>query len=362
MPELTEQQKLERRRLKRQQRILQSAGNRLEKITGTAFPDRVSPSPSPSTSASSLRPVSTSSTSSISSNRTLRSVSSVPYLQQQQQQPMLDNDDTRSVHGIETAEHFPASNDPRRRTYDTYSRPVMEDIQSATSIPSILLPSSSSSSSTTATDELGNKLASSTLTHRLRPVSASSSFPASTTTAASASAPAPASAMPSFSPSKQRPLSIMNTLLMRRLYRQQHHPHHLHSLDPTLKYWNALHFISMIWLTLCGIHSEWTQAGNLECFARLLHDPNSPMHHFPLFRNFVMIEILLFGAFALYHPKDQYPVPDDDFTLVASQLPTPFDSYMTILLSYRRTLLRIIQDLSIVVFIIGFIQVISKLC
>ncbi|CAO3595744.1 unnamed protein product [Absidia cylindrospora] len=353
MPELTEQQKLERRRLKRQQRILQSAGNGLEKITGTAFPDCVSPSPSPSTSASSLRPVSTSSTSSISSNRTLRSVSSVPYLQQQQQP--LDNDDTRSVNGIETAEHFPASNDPRRRTYDTYSRPVMEDIQTATSIPSILLPSSSSSS--TMVNELG-----STLTHRVRPVSASSSFPASTTTAASAPAPAPVSAMPSFSPSKQRPFAVMSTLLMRRLYRQQHHPHHLHRLDPTLKYWNALHFISMIWLTLCGIHAEWTQAGNLECFARLLHDPNSPTHPFPLFRNFVMIEMLLFGAFALYHPKDQYPVPDDDFTLVASQLPSPFDSYMTILLSYRRTVLRLIQDLSIVVFIIGFIQVISKLC
>lgn len=37
MTELTEQQKLERRRLKRQQKILQSAENRLGKITGTAF-------------------------------------------------------------------------------------------------------------------------------------------------------------------------------------------------------------------------------------------------------------------------------------------------------------------------------------
>lgn len=37
MPELTEQEKLERRRQKRQQRILNSAENRLNKITGTAF-------------------------------------------------------------------------------------------------------------------------------------------------------------------------------------------------------------------------------------------------------------------------------------------------------------------------------------
>lgn len=37
MPELTEQEKLERRREKRKQKILASAENRLNRITGTAF-------------------------------------------------------------------------------------------------------------------------------------------------------------------------------------------------------------------------------------------------------------------------------------------------------------------------------------
>ena len=37
MVELTDQEKLERRRQKRQQRILQSGESRLGKITGTAF-------------------------------------------------------------------------------------------------------------------------------------------------------------------------------------------------------------------------------------------------------------------------------------------------------------------------------------
>jgi hypothetical protein len=55
-------------------------------------------------------------------------------------------------------------------------------------------------------------------------------------------------------------------------------------------------------------------------------------------------------------------VPDDDFTLVASQLPSPFDHYATFVLGYRRTLFCLIQDLSIVVFIIGFIQVLAKIC
>jgi hypothetical protein len=37
MVELTDQEKLERRRQKRQQRILQASESRLSKITGTAF-------------------------------------------------------------------------------------------------------------------------------------------------------------------------------------------------------------------------------------------------------------------------------------------------------------------------------------
>ncbi|KAI8339930.1 hypothetical protein BC941DRAFT_418942 [Chlamydoabsidia padenii] len=323
MPDLTEQQKLERRRLKRQQRILQSAGDRLERITGTAFPDRISPCPSPSTSSSSLRPASVSSLSISTNNRTLRSVSSASSLHQQN--TMNDNDE------MTVAEHFPASNDPRRRTYDTYSKPVLEDIKSVSTIPPILLEPS--------TDDIVEP---SGLRNRL------SSTKSSTT-------PSP---IPQFSPLKQRPLSLMNTLLMRKLYRQQHH----HSLDPTLKYWNFLHFISMIWLTLCGLYTEWKHAGNLDCFARLLHDQNPPVTQFPLFRNFIMLELLLFGAFTLYHPQDQYPLPDDDFTLVASQLPSPLDYYITSVLSYRRNLFCLIQDLSIIVFIIGFAQVLSKIC
>ncbi|CAO3633806.1 unnamed protein product [Mucor hiemalis] len=55
MVELTEQEKLERRRQKRQQRILQAGESRLGKITGTAFPNRATPSPTPSPSTSSVR-------------------------------------------------------------------------------------------------------------------------------------------------------------------------------------------------------------------------------------------------------------------------------------------------------------------
>ncbi|KAI8081574.1 uncharacterized protein BX664DRAFT_340744 [Halteromyces radiatus] len=229
MTELTDQQKLERRRLKRQQRILQSAGDRLERITGTAFPDRVSPSPSPSNSATSLRPVSSCSSNRMTnSHRPLRAVSSVPSLQQKQQDFSMDN--INNTNSMDVAEHFPASNDLRRRTYDTYSKPIMEDIKSAENIPSILTES-----------------------------------PLDETT-------------PSFlSPINQKqPISLLNTLLMRKLYRQRHH----HSLDPSLKYWNALHFASMIWLTFCGLYTEWQEIGNLDRFAGLLLDQGQSITQF----------------------------------------------------------------------------------
>ncbi|CAO3648103.1 unnamed protein product [Cunninghamella echinulata] len=327
MADLTEQQKLERRRLKRQQKILQSAENRLGKITGTAFPDRISPVPSPSSSVTLLRHQ-----SSISS---IRSISSQVQQQQQErrQSQTVDinnnNNNNNNEENIEIAEHFPASNDIRRRTYDTYNKPILEDIKSVTSSTttalnnSFLKPSSSSQSSLFSNDFMEPELLSSSPSSSTKPIS------------------------------KPPKLSLVNTLMMRKLYRQSHH----HKLDPTLKYWNVLHFISMVWLTLCAFYAEWSRSGDLHHFSFFLHEQNQTMVQFPLFRHFVIIELLLFGAYSLYHPKEQYPPPEDDFTLIASQLPAPYDHIVTTILDYRRSVFCLIQDISIIVFMIGFIQV-----
>ncbi|KAJ2957382.1 hypothetical protein NQZ79_g6897 [Umbelopsis isabellina] len=54
---MSEQEKLEKRRQRRQQKIMAGAGDRLSRITGTAYPDRLTPSPvpSPSTSTTSVK-------------------------------------------------------------------------------------------------------------------------------------------------------------------------------------------------------------------------------------------------------------------------------------------------------------------
>ncbi|CAO3641227.1 unnamed protein product [Cunninghamella blakesleeana] len=158
-------------------------------------------------------------------------------------------------------------------------------------------------------------------------------------------------------PSSKPKISLLNTLMMRKLYRQSHH----HKLDPTLKYWNVLHFISMIWLTLCAFYAEWKRVGDLHHFSSFLKEQNQIMVQFPLFRYFITIELLLFGAYSLYHPKDQYPPPEDDFTLIASQLPAPYDHIVTTILDYRRSMFCLIQDISIVVFMIGFTQVLTAM-
>ncbi|CAM0134763.1 unnamed protein product [Umbelopsis sp. WA50703] len=49
---MSEQEKLEKRRQRRQQKIMAAAGDRLSRITGTAYPDRLTPSPVPSPSNS----------------------------------------------------------------------------------------------------------------------------------------------------------------------------------------------------------------------------------------------------------------------------------------------------------------------
>lgn len=39
--------------------------------------------------------------------------------------------------------------------------------------------------------------------------------------------------------------------------------------DTSVKYWNLLHFVSMIWLGIYAVYTEWT-AGDMERFAQLL--------------------------------------------------------------------------------------------
>ncbi|CEG83600.1 hypothetical protein RMATCC62417_17491 [Rhizopus microsporus] len=93
MGELSEQEKLEKRRARRQQRILASAESRLNKITGSQSAFRSSPTPSPSNSTSSFQETNVSS----------------------------------------LAEHYPSAQDPRRQKYEERLTPPPPSPQPTTS-------------------------------------------------------------------------------------------------------------------------------------------------------------------------------------------------------------------------------------
>lgn len=188
-------------------------------------------------------------TSSISS---LRSVSSQTQQERRRSQIGIDNDEENNK--IEVADHFPASNDIRRRTYDTYNKHVLEDIKSV----------SSSTSTSTSISNIDN-----------RPFLSAPSPSPSLANFMETSSPSSSSSTTPF-PSSKPKVSLLNTLMMRKLYRQSHH----HKLDPTLKYWNVLHFISMVWLTLCAFYAEWKRAGDLHHFSSFLKEQNQIMVQF----------------------------------------------------------------------------------
>ncbi|KAI8065601.1 hypothetical protein BC940DRAFT_303803 [Gongronella butleri] len=333
---LTREQQAERRRRKRQQRILQSAGDRLDRITGTAH--GYSPSPSPSSSTSSLRSLQPS-----TSQHSLRSVSSV--------QDFHERDDLLAPSSVSQL---------RRRTYHEHAPASSASSSTAPFIesPHVVMNHASVSQSTPS-------LASPAPQPRSMPPMQSGDVPAPMDLA-NMLANALQQQMPGENQESDAPLprqpSLLNTLMMRKLYGRPRG-----SLqDPALKYWNLLHFVSMAWLVFCAFYEEARAANPLSSshWCALLHTQSNAMDaaYYPLFRHFVTLELLMYGAFRLYHPHDVYPAaPDDDFTLIASRLASPFKQVAFLFLDHRRALRHLSHDIFTVVFCAGLAQVITCL-
>ncbi|RCI06471.1 hypothetical protein CU098_004075 [Rhizopus stolonifer] len=248
MGELTEQEKLERRRQKRQQRILQAGESRLNKITGTAFPNRVSPTPSPS-----------------SSSKPVRRASEDPSDELGAPPPVMDT----MMPPMASMFGQPPLGDP------------MEQL---------------------------------------------------------------------FSQQGFNPASMFANLA-----NEQPPP----LVDTSAKYWNLLHFVMMISLGVYAVYTEWTRAGS-ERLAALLYDPVTryPSVHVPLFWYFVTLELGLQSARLFYH---QGTMPSQStLAQIATQLPHPIGTVATVFLRYRLIFACLVQDICVLVFIIGLAQVISN--
>lgn len=297
MGELTEQEKLERRRLKRQQRILQSGESRLSKITGTAFrnvfffnywflskltriiANRATPSPTPSPSTSSIN-TSTSTPKPFNSQRRMSDDPSedlgappsldMNTLMQQQMASMFGG-----VSGVPGS----APGDPLEQLFGNAG---------------------------------GNGF---------------------------------------------NPTSLLATMMNNNgegLPQQAEQ-----AIDNSSKYWNLLHVLMMIMLGFYAVYTEWTKAGR-ERFASLLSTDvnNYPAIHVPLFWYFITIELCLQSA-RLFYQQGVMP-PTSTLAQLATQLPHPFGNIVTICLRYRLIWSCLSQDICILVFVIGISQVISN--
>ncbi|KAI9491347.1 hypothetical protein BDB00DRAFT_492706 [Zychaea mexicana] len=325
MPELSEQEKLERRREKRKQKILASAENRLNRITGTAFPNRPSPTPSPSTSTSSLarsetpqreRPRSRSPSPAIfasTSTDTLRSrkastttTSSVPPLPP-----------AAAAASQQTSQPRPADADP------------CESLGAPQPIPSL-----SFSTSDGTTPSLEAMFA-----------------------AGEAGVPPPnlndllGGQFP-FNP------ALLATLQQQQQQQQQQQMDG--PTDTSAKYWNLLHFISMIWLGAYAVYTEWSTVG-AERFAGLLSASSPEGYsgiHFPLFWYFVTLELMLQSARMLYQQGNTSSSSLLLSTLI-QYLPPQMANAANVLLRYWIIVSALIKDCFVLVFIIGFAQILS---
>ncbi|KAL9548948.1 hypothetical protein MBANPS3_005440 [Mucor bainieri] len=317
MVELTEQEKLERRRQKRQQRILQSGESRLGKITGTAFPNRasVSPSPSPSPSTSSInKPASTPSASTPPPFRTQRRDSDDPSEELGAPQPLNDMN-------------------------------TMMNQQFASMFGGISgIPGSEGSAFNPAAALMANgSHAEGQQQANMDPFQQ-----------LFANAAAAQGGQGGFNPA-----ALLATMAGGGA--EQPMTEEQQKMDRSQKYWNLLHFILMVLLGFYAVYTEWTRAGS-ERFASLLSSNASvasyPAVHVPLFWYFITIELGLQSA-RMFYQQGTMP-PTSTIATLATQLPHPFGSIITIFLRYRLIWTCLSQDICILVFIIGLSQVISN--
>ncbi|KAG2225455.1 hypothetical protein INT45_010091 [Circinella minor] len=307
MPELTEQEKLERRREKRKQRILASAENRLSRITGTAFPNRPSPTPSPSTSTSSLAQ-----SEAPSQHQRPRSRSPSPAV-------------------------FASTSTDTLRSRKTSTRAMDADPCESLGAPSPIQPTPSLSFSTT-----------------------DGTTPALEAMFASGEAGGPPPNLNDLLGS-QFPFNPALLAHLQQQGQQGQQGQEGGPSDTSGKYWNLLHFVSMIWLGVYAVYSEWSMVG-LERFAGLLSEKSAEGYtgiYFPLFWYFVTLELLLQSARMLYQ---QGNTTSSSLLLsaIVQYLPPQMANVTNVLLRYWIILSALVKDSLVLVFIIGFAQIISS--
>ncbi|KAI8979198.1 hypothetical protein BDF20DRAFT_912824 [Mycotypha africana] len=308
MGDLTEAEKRERRRQKRQQRILNSSEDRLSKITGTAFPHRASPSPVPSPSISSK--------------------TDTPLPSKTSQRRFSHSDDPSDELGA------PAPLNNGTNT-DAMANLLQQQMASMFGSSSSAEPDS------------------------IRPVGFDrdplEQLFASANSSNNNTGLNPANMLAQMMMMNGNSGTTNSTLTPEQLQQQQQ------EVNQSRKYWNLLHLLIMITLSLFAVYKEWSFFGASQ-YASLLTQPYKSNYslnlNMPLFWYFVTIELCLQTA-RLFYQKGRVP-PTSTIATLANQLPPPFSSIINIIFRYKLIWTTFIHDICILIFIIGISQVISN--
>ncbi|KAH8551709.1 hypothetical protein BGW37DRAFT_519984 [Umbelopsis sp. PMI_123] len=319
---MSEQEKLEKRRQRRQQKIMAAAGDRLSRITGTAYPDRLTPSPvpSPSNSTTSIKSAQNIENQRVRASSPLETSSSTPtsrhspdpsVLQLPRRGSHLDPDETlgaptSSAFNSQLAEHFPGEDEANARIYQDRMAAIqrMFGLGGPGSPPFGDIPG--------------------------------------------------APGMNTASSSQQDPMSSFpfNPAMMAGMQPVQTTP------DTTAKYWTLIHFVTMSLLGIYAVISEFKITGSSH-FAHLMlnKEPDSVFPYgpsFPLFWYFVTLELILQSS-RLFYQKGQ-PPQSSILGSIAAYLPPPFSTGILLFLRYSLIWKCLVNDCCLLLFIVGMAQ------
>ncbi|KAG0251209.1 hypothetical protein BG011_007785 [Mortierella polycephala] len=126
--------------------------------------------------------------------------------------------------------------------------------------------------------------------------------------------------------------------------------------DTTARWWKLLHLVLSFLLGIGVVYREYRRQGDLERFDGLATDKPLPygvyqVEPIPVFWYFVTMELILQSSRMFLHGITASP--SSTLATIAGFLPEPFADAIRVFMRYRLIWSSLVQDLSVVVFIVG---------
>ncbi|KAF9134676.1 hypothetical protein BGW39_006265 [Mortierella sp. 14UC] len=127
-------------------------------------------------------------------------------------------------------------------------------------------------------------------------------------------------------------------------------------VDTTARWWKLLHFVLSVFFGLGVVYAEYRRQGDLGRFDALAIDKPMPYGVYqvapmPVFWYFVTMQLILQSTRMVLHGVTASP--SSTLGAIAGFLPPPFSDMIRIFMRYRLIWSSMVNDLSVIVFIVG---------